>query len=331
MKQLDEKQLLIRVNLQISLDQLAGQIVKEFNLGELMKFVPLPVGYEELNCLLGTSRGKYIVKIFSKDKTLPIINSNVTALIEYSRGGVPVPKLYQDKADNFLYQIKNNPKAYLVVMDYFAGKKFTEVEPTTLDLINVTKILAAIHKLSFKTSANYDIWLTIHLDKEFAKKYQYLSLENLQLIKPVIKQFQTIDYNRLTKSVVHYDLHRENAMKGNQGKYCILDLASTDYSYKVFDLATFMALFCLDYKKPYAENQKIYQLVLKTYLEAGKLNDYEKNILPLLIKASYASNLLIPEYLQKTGQDENQQQTNYYKSMGRGGLKLWQSIKITDL
>jgi len=32
-------------------------------------------------------------------------------------------------------------------------------------------------------------------------------------------------------------------MKDSKGHYCILDLSCTDYDYKVFDVATYLALF----------------------------------------------------------------------------------------
>ena len=323
---LTTKKLLERIHLSIPFDALSSQITSDFGLGSPVSFEPLPVGYEEVNSLLVTSKGKYIVKIFSKDKDTATINSNVTALLEYYKGGIPVPKLYQHSGGEYLYRIEGTD-TYLVVMDYFDGKKFTDVSPTLDDKKNVTKILANIHKLNFQTAANYDIWLTIHLVKEFGEKQHYLDRENYSLIEPVVKEFGRIEYGKLTKSIVHFDLHRENVMKDLAGTYCILDLASTDFNYKIFDLATFMALFCTEFQKSPEENMVIYKQILEEYLKNGELNNYEREILILLIKATFASNLLIPEFLQKTSKDENPKQTTYYKSMGKRGLELLKGIE----
>ena len=120
---LTTKKLLERIHLYIPFDALSSQITSDFGLGSPVSFEPLPVGYEEVNSLLVTSKGKYIVKIFSKDKDTATINSNVTALLEYYKGGIPVPKLYQHSGGEYLYRIEGTD-TYLVVMDYFDGKKF---------------------------------------------------------------------------------------------------------------------------------------------------------------------------------------------------------------
>jgi hypothetical protein len=83
-----------------------------------------------------------------------------------------------------------------------------------------------------------------------------------------------------------------------------------------------MALFCTEFRQSLEENILIYKQIISKYLQSGSLNAYEKEILPLLIKATFASNLMIPEYLQKTGKDENPGQTIYYKLMGEEGLNM---------
>ncbi|HUD20306.1 MAG TPA: phosphotransferase [Patescibacteria group bacterium] len=319
---LTTRKLLERIYLPISLDEVATSVTESFGLGSIISFESLLVGYEEVNSLLITSKGKYIVKIFSKDKDRKTIQSNVTALLEYYKGGIPVPKLYKTAQGDYLYKIIGESATYLIVMDYFDGSRFTDVKPTSGDKKNITNILSKIHSLNFATSANYDMWLTVHLAGEFEKKRTFLTDSNLKLIEPVVKEFHKIDYSKLTKSIVHFDLHRENVMKDRNGKYCILDLASTDYNYKIFDLATFMALFCTEFRQSLEENILIYKQIISKYLQSGSLNAYEKEILPLLIKATFASNLMIPEYLQKTGKDENPGQTIYYKLMGEEGLNM---------
>lgn len=322
MKKLTYKDLLSRVSLKIPLAAVANQVAKEFSLGRVISFKPMLVGYEELNCLLETSLGRYVIKIFSKNKNLKTIESNVSAIVNFYLGKIPVPKPYKTTSGDYLYKIKHNPKTYLVVMDYFNGSKFTEITPTRKDFLSLTKILAKIHNLSFNTNANYDIWLTAHLLEQFKDKKKYLTKEDYILMKPVINNLRKIDYHKLTKSIVHFDLHRENALKNSEGEYAILDLASCDYSYTVFDLGTFIGLFCFDATKLPSENLRIYSQVLKTYLKQRKLSAYDITILPLTIKGIFAANLLISSYLQKSGKDENPEQTIYYKSLGRNGLKM---------
>ncbi len=313
--------LLTRTNLTMSLDEAARLVVPEFKLGTLTGIEPLYVGYEELNTLIFSSSGKYVVKFFSKDKDLDSISSNVRALNAFYTGGVPVPKLYQAHDGQYIYEVEHDPAVYLVVMDYFEGRKFTEFEPNLEDMVRVTKILSRIHALSFETKGNYDMWLTMNLVQEFAHKKQYLSLEERQLIQPVVNGLAAIDLQKLPTSIVHLDLHRENVMKNEAGDYCILDLATCTTSYSVADLATYLALFCMDGTLSVKENLRRYTAVVSVYQETSALSEYELQVLPMLILATFAANTLIPTYLQQSGTDENSEQTLYYQKLGRNGLR----------
>ncbi len=55
----------------------------------------------------------------------------------------------------------------------------------------------------------------------------------------------------------------------------------------------------------------------------GKIHciEYELQVLPMLILATFAANTLIPTYLQQSGTDENSEQTLYYQKLGRNGLR----------
>jgi len=299
-----------------------------YQLGEVKTIDPMYVGYEELNNLLTTSQGKFVIKIFSKHKDKPAIDGNVASIFSFYEGGIPVPKLYKSQRGDFLYELETSPGTYLIVMDYFDGQKFTDVPPTSLDLQNMTKILAQIHTLHFSTHANYDMWLTLHLLREYANKQKYLNPQDLSLTQKVTRDLSLIDLSRLSKSIVHFDLHRENAMKNSKGEYCILDLASCDYSHTIFDLGTFIALFCFDPINNPSASVTIYKSVVEVYLKHRSLSDYELSVLSTIIKATYVSNLLIPTFLQKANQDENPEQTSYYQSLGRNGLQMLESIPL---
>lgn len=319
--------LLSRVQLHMPLAKLANTITETFRLGKVMSFELLPVGYEEVNALLITSTGKYIVKIFSKDKSLEAIQSNVRALLAYSAGGIPVPKLFPFEHNSYLYKIPEEADTYLVVMEYFDGKRFTDISPTLKDKKLIVDIMANIHELRFQTNTQYDAWLTINLQKEFAEKSTYLTDKQLQVVKPVVDRFSQIQFDKFQKTTTHLDLHRENVMKNESGRYCILDLASTDLNYTIIDLATYFALFCTEFTQSAQDNIDMYGELLARYKKHRTITLYEKEQLMTLIQATFASNLLIPAYLIASETDENSAQTLYYRSMGEQGLELFKDIR----
>jgi Ser/Thr protein kinase RdoA (MazF antagonist) len=327
MQKLTLEKLLERINLKSSLKDLAKELEQNFKIGSVYNIFPMFAGYDDVNCLLTTSSNKFVVKIFSKDKSLEKILSNVEAIVKFSTGGVPVPRLYKNVQDNYIYETKDKTNTFLILMDYFDGQPFTKMKPIFDDFIKLTRIVSKIHNLPvFNTKANYDMWLTLYLVTEFDQKKDYLEHKEYELIRPVVDEMRKVDFKKLNKSIVHFDLHRENIMKSTSGKYAVLDLSGCEYNYTAFDLATFIALFCLDFKNSLKENQYIYQKVIDTYSCVDNLNDYEREIMTLLIKATFASNLLIPSYIQKTNTDNNPLQTEYYKSLGIRGLMSFKDI-----
>lgn len=319
--------LLSRIRLHIPLVSLANRLAEAFTLGHVVSFEPLPVGYEEVNALLITSTGKYIVKIFSKDKKIAAIQSNVRALLAYHAGGIPVPQLFPFASNTYLYKISEEADTYLVVMEYFDGKRFTDISPTFKDKKLIVDIMANIHELRFQTNTQYDAWLTINLQKEFAEKSAYLTDKQLQVIKPVVDRFSHLRFAEFQKTTTHLDLHRENVMKNESGRYCILDLASTDLNYTIVDIATYFALFCTEFTQSAQENIYMYRELLARYKKHRIISQYESQQLMTLIQATFASNVLIPAYLIASHTDENPAQTLYYRSMGEQGLELFKGIQ----
>lgn len=321
--------LLQRCNLTSSLAELASEFEKQYDLGRVVGLEPLFAGYDDINCQLTTSRGQYVIKLFSKHKSLEQINSNVTALLRFAEAGIPVPKLSAAKTGEYLYQTANGSGTYGVVMDYFVGKPFTHTPLTKDDVPKLTAVVAGIHSMPrFPTHAGYDMWLTHNLIAEFDQKKQFLDADDLALIEPVVDEMHHLELDRLTQSIVHCDLHRENILKSDGGAYAVLDLASCDYSYSVFDLATFIALFCFEFDEPLAHNQEVYELVMKNYTQLHPLSAYETKQIGLLVKATFAANLLIPRYLQESGEDSNPDQTQYYLGLGRKGLQNTAKIRF---
>lgn len=317
--------LLSRITTNLSFDEIAKDIESHFDLGNVLEITPLFAGYDDVNCLLKTDRKSYVVKIFASQKSLETIQKNVSGILSYLEHGIPTPQLYSTLTQEYIHELGTESSTYLIVMDYFEGRKFTEFEPEQKDFVELTQIVAKIHNLPIvELSPTYDMWLTVYLLQEFEQKSNLLDKEDYKLIKPIIDELKNISWKDLQKSMVHFDLHRENAMKSAEGDYVVLDLANYEYNYTVFDLATFIALFCLDFKKSFAENKEIYELVMNTYNQHGKLTSYEQEMLPLLVKATYAANLLITSYIQKTDEDDNPVQTEYYKLLAKAGLSALQ-------
>lgn len=320
--------LLSRVYLDISLDRLLRQVAIEYGLKKLISYEPIGVGYEELNIKIVVEKGIYVVKIFSKGKNPDVIQDYIKGLVEFYHAGIPVPKLLRRK-DEYLFRFSGRKgSTYLCVMEYFNGQSFLEREPTENDLINLTKYIAKIHSLNFKiNSNNYDSWGTSNLLAEYDKKKYCLRADDLQIIQPVVIEFQNIDFSNFRQSVIHGDLQRNNIMKSSKGDYCILDLGSLNFAPSAIDLAIFLAVFCFD---PYSvvENKRRYKLVVNEYTMRMPLSPLELLHLPTLIKATYAIYFISSNYALQVNNDDSSQTVKWLDYSRRGLEMLTENMAL---
>src|SRR6266516_3741018 len=288
--------LLSRVDLSTSIQILLRKVAFEYGLSNILQFELIGDGYEELNIRAVSSKGTYIIKIFSRDKTYDTIRDYVNALVEFSKAGIPVPNLLEANGDYLWKTAGTNGTTYLCVMEFFNGKNFVGVKPSQEDLRELTKYLAKIHALRFQIKRNYESWGTNNLVKEFEYKKPYLAPEDLRLIQPIVDQFREIDFNSFRRGIIHGDLQKQHVLKNAQGALCILDLGCVDFNAVIIDLAIFIAHFCFDVESTH-EVRDAYRLIVDEYIKYYELNQSELRSLPLLIKATYAMYLMTPRYL----------------------------------
>ncbi len=312
--------LLSRINLSIPIDKLLDEIAPIYQLGEIKAFEYIPIGYEDLNIKLETSKGKYVIKIFSKHTPFTFIQNYIQTMLLFAKAGIPTPTLVKTKK-GYLYSKNNSSKKiYLCVMKFFEGKSFNEIMPTQKDLLTITAYMAKIHTFKFKIHSNYDSWGPSHLLEEFPKKEQYLKKDDLNLIKPIIEKLSTVDFSKFRRCTIHGALEKQNILKDKQGNYCLLDLGCLDFNAAVIDLAIFLAAFCLNPSVSLEKNKKIYRLIVQEYRKTNALNTLEMNVLPLLIQASYVAYILTANYLM-TKKHDSSTQTKNFLSLGKNGLR----------
>ncbi|HEC64791.1 MAG TPA: hypothetical protein ENI23_05835 [bacterium] len=313
--------LLKRVSLKLGLREVIVHVLGDYDVGSYKEHEPLFVGHEEFNCIVNTSKGKYVIKFFNKGKKLAIAESNIKAMLEFDKADIPVPKMQRANGGEVLYKMKESiGKGLLFIMDYFDGKTFNEEAPTEKDMLNFAQIIAKVNNLKFDTTPEYDNWLPQYFLEEFEKNKKYLSEEDKKLLRRVEEIYRSIDFNKLTKGMGHFDLHRDNAKKDAKGNYNIFDLATVDYHYAMFDLGTFIALFCFAEGQTLEEQKSLYSKVISEYEKVRKLSKYEKKELFKFIKILYACNILAARQLIE-GEDDDTEETLKWYRLGKWGLE----------
>ena len=66
-----------RINLNTNLENISKEICKKYNLDDYISDELILVGYEDFNYILNTTKGKYCVKIFNKERTNKDVNNYI--------------------------------------------------------------------------------------------------------------------------------------------------------------------------------------------------------------------------------------------------------------
>lgn len=322
--------LLKRVDLNGSLTETVQITLLDYDLGQLVSIEPLLVGHEELNVVVTTTEGKFVFKFLNKRKSRRIAKSSITALKKLEQAHLPVPSLVPTKQGKGLYVLHGQRrlgKGFMYVTEHFEGRTFNETAPTEQDMAELTGILAEMHKLNFRTKPEYDFWLLVYLVDEFDKRKHYLSKNDISLVKPIVDEIRQVDFSRLGKGVVHYDLHRDNVRKGPNGDYCLFDFATVEHGYPVIDLATYIGLFCLSTDNALTKNRELFHFVINEYQSQNPLSQYEKQHLFTFVKGIYASNVVAANYLYVEEEDNTDENMKWYE-LGKWGLQTFQQVSL---
>ncbi|MBI4015654.1 MAG: phosphotransferase [Candidatus Aenigmarchaeota archaeon] len=310
--------ILKRVDLQVPLKSALEKVSEAYRIGNVLHYRIIQMGFEDANIVLETKKGKYVLKIFSKLKTLRKINDVVKGLVEFRKAGVPTPKLLKARG-KYLLKIG---KSYMCLMEFFTGKSFEGRSVSEKELNNIVKFMAKIHGLRFKVKHNYDSWGTVNLVKEYREKKRFLREKDRKLVEPAVREFGKINFSKFRKSIIHGDLQRHHFLKNSKGDMCIIDLGCMDYNASVLDLAIFLALFFP--VNSVGKCRKIYYFVLEKYNSIRKLTKEETEAIPILIQATYAIYLIASTY----------NKSPYWIEFARKGLgvsrKLWKDGTILD-
>lgn len=281
--------LLKRTNLRVSFDEFLNEVQSKFaSISKVESYSPINEGYEDANIILNTSSGKYVLKIFFAERELENINSYIKILRECKNAGVQTTEILTDFNNGLGLFENNGVKTYYIITKFFEGKNFQNITPTNDDIKKVTQYLSKLNTLDFEVDHEYDSWGIKAFSEEYKKKKDKLTSEQCLLIKEIYLNYTKLDMSNFSKSVIHGDMQRKHVIKNNNNEYCILDFGCMAYDYKVIELSTFLAWFCLQ-EDTWKDKDLIYEDVLNIYNSIHNLTEEETSSLPLLIKVSYSA------------------------------------------
>ena len=319
-----------RINLNTNLDNISKEICKKYNLDDYISDELILVGYEDFNYILNTTKGKYCVKIFNKERTNKDVNNYIDRIDLAATLNINTPKVYRVK-NNCLQIIDINNNQYrLCVFEYVNGKSFYDLNeiPTEKEIKEIIKQMVYIHNSKLDSEYIYDKWTITNFIEEYKDKKNYLDKKYIDIFNKLTNRLEKVDFNKLVYSFVHGDIISSNVMKDKNNKLWIIDFAVSNYLPRIVDLAVTSCNLCLNpnSKVKTIESTK---MILEEYQKYIKLNEYELETFPLFYDLANAMGILQISYLNSIG--EASDEDKFWLEESEKGLSFsdnnfWNSI-----
>ncbi|MEK7142783.1 MAG: phosphotransferase [Patescibacteria group bacterium] len=314
-----------RIGYSKNLEQFLETVCTDYDIGKFISHRVAPVGYEDFNFILKTSKGKYFVKIFADFRNDKDCQRYINILDKVIKAGVSHPKIYQFQQGGLYQKVWDGYKFRLTLMEYIDGLSFFEgnlsaTEDEMRYLVNQTTV---INSIDLKPELIYDSWAIVNFLKEYNQKKTYLKNDDLGLIKPLVKEFKSLAIEKLPHCFIHGDIIKTNVLKDKEGKLYIIDFSVCNYYPRIQELAVLLCNMLFDEKNPNTF-PKYYKLALGEYQRIIQLTPQELETLPLFVKLAHAMHIVCGTYEKKANQNLTQE-NDYWINLGKIGLKYTSS------
>jgi Ser/Thr protein kinase RdoA (MazF antagonist) len=310
-----------------NLNDLAEGICTGYRLGKLVSTEIVKFGYEDLNMVVKTDKGKYFVKILSRNRDVETrvwgtSKRYMDTMNRASYSGANVPKLMNFNVSYFssLAPINSAAELKVCVMEFIDGENLyaSGINLTESEIKTLAKQVALIDKMDLKPEPIYDEWSIVNFANEFKAKGKYLEADDRTLIEPVLEEFNKIKLAPLPHCFVHGDILKTNVIKDKTGKLWIVDFAVSNYYPRIVELAVLACNVLFDENSKEVSESNL-KSALKEYEKYINLTEEEHRLIPLFVRAAHAMHLLSANY-QKVVNGNSTKENEYWMKQGRTGL-----------
>ncbi len=289
-----------------------------YGIGTCEDFSTIPVGYEDCNIILRTTKRKYVAKIFSKMRTDEDITRYVSIMTNVLAGGVNHPQLLM-VAGEYLYQDVEIPTIQMVLMHFIEGNSYLSLDtvPSADERKAVLEQAALIHKIDYHPPFVFDSWAIPNFVILLERTQQYIDTDDVPLVMEVKKRFSQIPFDDLPHAFVHGDFTKANVIKADDGKIYILDFSVANWYPRIQELAVIIANLLHDTSGPSLRERV--DMVAEEYGRLNSLSETEKQFLYDYSLAGIAMEFM-GAHQEKYVNGNDTEETNYWLRLGREGL-----------
>jgi len=302
------------------IEHISRAVCDAYNLGTFKENDIITTGYEDFNISLRTTRGKYLIKIFSDFRDVDNCKRYVDVMSKVMDSKISIPRLLKLGDDYFHVTDIDGSKIRLCVMNFIEGRDFymPERAPNEEEIKYIAKQAAMINSIMIKPTHIYDTWAVVNFSREFKSKNKYLQKDDLKLIAPVLADWRKLGIEKMPHCFVHGDMIKTNLIEDMKRKIWILDFAVSNYYPRIVEMAV-LACNVLFNKDDKRKSERNLNTALKEYQKTIILSEKELAALPTCVKAAHAMHILISSYERKAKKNTTKE-NEYWFDQGRSGL-----------
>lgn len=311
-----------RIGLSGDITPLLLRVCEQYRLGSYISHSVIPVGYEDFNLILKTSKNKYFVKVFASYRSDANCERYVDIIRAVLSKRISHPKLYRPPQGFIFRTTVRKIIVRLAIMQYIDSRSLYEtgVKLSPNDAKFLIWQAARISKIKLKPSFIYDSWAVSNFLKEHKKKKKFLATSDRKVIADLAHKFSKLSLRKLPYSLVHGDIIKTNVLKDKRGKLFIIDFSVANYYPRIQELAVLLCSVLFNEKHP--DIKRMQRFVLHEYQKYVGLTEYELKAFPLYCEAAHAMHVLEASYAKAKG--NMSRENDYWLRLGRIGLRASQ-------
>lgn len=320
-QEIDKRTPVDRLNYSGSLEPVVNRLTSAYDIGNPKDFSVIGVGYEDCNVLVDADKGKFVAKIFQKERTPEDITRYTTIMERAIAAGVNHPPLLQTHEGSVVFSDQQANGLSLVLMRFIEGKTFFELNraPNYEERNAILEQAAKVNRIDYKPPYIFDSWAIPNIQVMHDKTKQYIKPEDLPLVEQVLARYKQIPVDTLPHAFVHGDFTKANVLKAEDGKIYILDFSVSNWYPRIQELAVIAAnLMHQDDGDTSLKDRS--ETVAEEYSKFNELTDEERKWLYDYTLAGVAMEFM-GAHQEKYINGNDTEETEYWLNLGRNGLR----------
>ena len=310
-----------RLNYAGELGVVINRLAGAYEIGSPTSFSVIGIGYEDCNVVIETPSGKYVAKIFSKDRNPEAITRYSTIMEKAVEAGVNHPPLIKTADSGVVYSDSEANGISMVLMKFVDGQTFLELDrvPDEEEQKAVAEQAVKVNSIDYYPPYLFDSWAIPNIKAMFERTKKFIQPEDVKLIEQAMTQYLEIPVNDLPHCFVHGDFTKANVMKSNDGKIYILDFSVANWYPRIQELAVIAANLLHDENGSQSLRDRT-ERVLEMYDKLNPLTEEEKRHLYAYALAGVTMEFM-GGHQEKFIKGNATEETEYWLNLGRSGLR----------